>query len=178
MALLRGINVGGKNPVPMADLRTAFESEGFTAVRTYIQSGNVLFSSDQPRAELEERIETMLEKRFGMALVVVVRSRRQLRAAIEMAPDGFGTSPDTFHSDVIFLRSPLTPKKAMTVVQVRDGVDQAWPGTGVIYFARLSERRTESRLSRIVGTSEYQQMTVRNWSTASKLGTLIDDDAT
>lgn len=177
VALLRGINVGGKNKLPMTDLREAFEADGCTAVCTYIQSGNVVFSSDRPRAELEQRIESMLERRFGMKLVVVVRSRRQLRATVEEAPDGFGQAPDTFHSDVMFLRAPLTPTSAMAVVQVRDGVDQAWPGSGVVYFARLSELRTKSHLSRIVGRPEYQLMTVRNWSTTTKLLTLVDERA-
>ena len=144
VALLRGINVGGKNKVAMADLRTAFEEAGNEAVSTYIQSGNVLFESDRPAGELEQAIEAVLEERYGVPLVVVVRSHRQLRAVVEKAPDGFGQQPDRFHSDVLFLRRPLTPAKAMGVVKLRDEVDQAWTGTGVLYFARLSERRTQS----------------------------------
>ena len=159
----------------MADLREAFEADGFTAVRTYIQSGNVLFESNLPRTELEERIETLVKQRFAMTLVVVVRSRRQLRGVVDKAPGGFGQEPDTYHSDAVFLRAPLTATKAMTVMQMRDGVDQAWPGTGVVYFARLSELRAKSRMSRIVGTPEYQQMTIRNWSTTTKLLALIDE---
>lgn len=61
----------------------------------------------------------------------------------------------------------MTPAQAMTVVQVRDGVDQAWPGKGVLYFARLSAERTKSKLGKIMGTPEYQQMTIRNWSTTT-----------
>ena len=62
----------------------------------------------------------------------------------------------------------------MRIVDLRDGVDRAWPGAGVIYFARLSARRTQSRMSRIVGTPEYQQMTIRSWSTTTKLLGLLD----
>ena len=175
VALLRGINVGGKNKVAMADLRTAFEEAGHEAVSTYIQSGNVLFESDRPAGELEEAIEAVLEERYGVPLVVVVRSHRQLRAVVEKAPDGFGQQPDRFHSDVLFLRRPLTPAKAMGVVKLRDEVDEAWTGTGVLYFARLSERRTQSRMSSIVGTPEYQLMTIRSWSTTTKLLALLDE---
>ena len=175
VALLRGINVGGKNKVAMADLRTAFEEAGHEAVSTYIQSGNVLFESDRPAGELEEAIEAVLEERYGVPLVVVVRSHRQLRAVVEKAPDGFGQQPDRFHSDVLFLRRPLTPAKAMGVVKLRDEVDEAWTGTGVLYFARLSERRTQSRMSSIVGTPEYKLMTIRSWSTTTKLLALLDD---
>jgi uncharacterized protein (DUF1697 family) len=175
VALLRGINVGGRNLVAMTALREAFEAAGFGAVSTYIQSGNVLFESDGPRGSLEDDLEAMLERRFGVPLVVVVRSHRQLRNVVEKAPAHFGQRPDTYHSDVIFLKAPLTSRQAMRVVAQREGVDQAWPGAGVVYFARLSERRTESRMSRIVGTPEYQQMTIRSWSTTTKLLGLLDD---
>src|SRR5918993_1127823 len=109
----------------MADLRQAFESHGCTGVRTYIQSGNVVFESDTPAASIEHDLETMLEQRFGVPLVVVVRSERQFRSVVDDAPDGFGRHPDTYHSDVVFLKAPLTAERAMGIVQLRDGVDQA-----------------------------------------------------
>jgi uncharacterized protein (DUF1697 family) len=175
VALLRGINVGGKNKVPMADLRAAFEAAGFGAVRTYIASGNVLFESDAAQPTLEDAIEPMLEQALGLPLVVVVRSLRQLRTVVTKAPAGFGQRPDEYHSDVVFLKSPLTPKQAMGVVQVREGVDEAWAGQGVIYFARLSARRTQSKLNKIAGTPEYQLMTIRSWTTTAKLLDLFDE---
>ena len=174
VALLRGINVGGRNLVAMADLREAFEADGYQAVSTYIQSGNVLFESDAPRRSLEDDIEAMLERRLGVPLLVVVRSHPQLRNVVDSAPDGFGSEPDTYHSDVIFLKAGLSARQAMRVVELRQGVDQAWPGTGVLYFARLSERRAQSRMSRIVGTPEYQRMTIRSWKTTTKLLSLLD----
>src|SRR5690242_6341632 len=101
LALLRGINVGGRNKVPMADLRTAIEDAGHTDVTTYIQSGNVLFRSSTPRAALEADIERVLERRFGFPIVVVVRSHAQLRSIVERAPANFGKEPARYHSDVI-----------------------------------------------------------------------------
>ena len=70
VALLRGINVGGRNKVPMADLREAFESAGYGDVGTYIQSGNVVFSASTSQAALEGALEPMLEARFGVPLVL------------------------------------------------------------------------------------------------------------
>ena len=174
VALLRGINVGGKRPVPMADLRETFTGAGFGDVATYIQSGNVVFSTDQPAKGLEARIESALDERFDGPIPVVVRSLRQVRSVITSAPAGFGQRPDEYHSDVIFLKSPLTPAAAMKVVHLRDGVDQAWAGAGVLYFARLSERRTQSRLSKLMGTPEYRLMTVRNWNTTTRLLAMLD----
>ena len=173
VALLRGINVGGRNKVPMADLREVFETAGHAEVSTYIQSGNVLFRSAAAGPKLEQELEERLEQRFGVPLVVVVRSLRQLGTVVEKAPGGFGTDPETFHSDVVFLRAPLTPAQAMTVVRIREGVDQAWAANGVVYFQRLSAQRTKSKMGQIVGTPEYKLMTIRSWKTTTKLYELL-----
>jgi uncharacterized protein (DUF1697 family) len=175
VALLRGINVGGRNLISMADLRDAFEAEGYGGVGTYIQTGNVLFETDAPRASLEGELSAMLERRLGVSLVVVVRSRVQMRNVIRRSPVGFGEEPERFHSDVVFLKAPLTAPGAMRVVELREGVDRAWTGPGVLYFARLSERRAQSRMSRIVGTPEYRLMTIRNWRTTTKLHDLLEE---
>lgn len=175
VALLRGINVGGKNPVPMSALREAMEGGGFGDVRTYIQSGNVLFSTDRPATILEDEVEAILERRFELPILVVVRSERQLRSVVTTAPPGFGSAPDEHHSDTIFLKAPLTSKQAMQVVSLRDGVDAAWPGRGVVYFQRLSARRSQSRMSKIVGTPEYQRMTIRSWATTTRLVAMFDE---
>jgi uncharacterized protein (DUF1697 family) len=175
VALLRGINVGGKNLVSMADLREAFVDAGYDDVRTYIASGNVLFATTRPAAKLEDEIEAALEQRLGRELVVVVRSQRQVRSVVDKAPEDFLALEGTHHRDAVFLKAPLTAAKAMKVVQLREGVDQAWAGTGVVYFARLSAERQRSLMSKIVGTPEYQAMTIRSWSTATKLRALLDD---
>jgi uncharacterized protein (DUF1697 family) len=174
VALLRGINVGGRNKVPMTELRSAFEDAGHTDVSTYIQSGNVLFRSSAPRGSLDADIERTLERRFGFPIVVVVRSHAQLRSVIARAPATFGAKPQTYHSDALFLRAPLTAGQVMKIVRVRDGVDRAWPGRGVVYFERLSAERTKSRLSSIMGTPEYANLTIRSWATTTKLLALLD----
>lgn len=172
--LLRGINVGGRNKVLMADLRAAFEAAGYEAVSTYIQSGNVLLTASAVQADLEGAIEGMLEREFGLPLVVVVRSRAQMQAVVDGAPPGFGSVPDTYCYDAVFLKPGLTGDRAMSVIRLRDGVDEAWPGDGVVYFRRLGARRAESRMSAIVGTPEYRLMTIRGWSTTTKLLALLD----
>src|SRR5215203_7032216 len=90
VALLRGINVGGRNAVAMADLRAAFDNAGYRDVRTYINSGNVLFATDRPSKGLEDEIEHYLVRQFDVPLVVVVRSFAQFRAVVHDAPDEFG----------------------------------------------------------------------------------------
>lgn len=173
VALLRGINVGGRNPIAMADLRSALSAR-FDDVETYIQSGNVVFESGEPRQGLERTVEALIEQAFGIPVAVVLRSHRQLRAVVANAPEGFGATPETFHSDAMFLKAPLRADQVFGIIELREGVDQAWPGTGVVYFSRLSAQRSASRMSRIVGTPEYQRMTIRNWSTTVRLLDMLD----
>ena len=63
----------------------------------------------------------------------------------------------------------------MRAVSLREGVDRVWPGAGVLYFDRFAERSSQSRLSRIVSTPQYQRMTIRNWSTTTKLLAMLDE---
>jgi uncharacterized protein (DUF1697 family) len=177
VALLRGINVGGRNKVPMAELRDVFGALGYGGVSTYIQSGNVLFSATgSSTAELESTIERGLEERFGFPLVVVVRSERQVRAVVADAPPGFGAEPANYFSDAVFLKAPLTGARALRLVELRDGVDRAWAGRGVLYFERLGAERTKSKMSRIASVPEYKLMTIRSWNTTTKLVALLDAD--
>jgi uncharacterized protein (DUF1697 family) len=179
VALLRGINVGGKNSIPMAGLKTCFEENGFGDVRTYIQSGNVLFSSPvSNQTELTRQIERLLSTTFEhYAASVVLRSRSQMRAIVDRAPKGFGTEPSKYRYDVIFLKPPLTAKTAMKSLSMKEDVDRGWAANGVLYFSRLTSRATQSRLNRVVSLPIYQQMTIRNWNTTTKLAELVNAKA-
>ena len=105
VALLRGINVGGKNLIKMPELKACFEQNGFADVATYIQSGNVLFASPASRnAPMTDRIEEMLAESFDYIPTVVVRSRKQMRSIVDGAPVGFGSRPAEYRYDVFFLK--------------------------------------------------------------------------
>jgi len=178
VALLRGINVGGKNLIKMPALKACFEENGFLGASTYIQSGNVIFDARGSAAALTARIERILADAFDhYEASVVVRTRAQMRGIVERAPAGFGARPDRYRYDVVFLKSPLTAKVAMGSVLTRDGVDEASAGAGVIYFSRLTARASQSRLSRIASMPVYRHMTIRNWNTTTKLLALLEGSA-
>jgi uncharacterized protein (DUF1697 family) len=175
LALIRGINVGGRNKVPMAELRASLQELGFTEVSTYIASGNVLLRSDLPAAQVSSLIEDHLPSHFTLddpAVRVLVLGPAQLRTVIENKPNGFGEQPDTYHSDAIFLIG-IDADAALPVFQPREGVDRVWPGAGVIYSQRVSAERTRSRLGKIIGTPAYRSMTIRSWSTTTRLWDML-----
>jgi uncharacterized protein (DUF1697 family) len=175
VVLLRGINVGGKNMVSMAALKKCLEDAGFSDVKTYIASGNVILKSNKAPKAVQAQIEKLLPKNFKLhseLIKIHVLTRSQLQAVIDKRPKGFGDEPTKYHSDAIFLMG-ITAAKTMAVFSPKEGIDKVWPGTGVIYSQRLSNKRTQSRLSKIVGTPAYKLMTIRNWNTTTKLLELL-----
>jgi uncharacterized protein (DUF1697 family) len=171
VVLLRGINVGGKNKVPMSALKQCLEDLSFTHVTTYIASGNVILKSDRRAREIQAQIEAALPKKFKLdsdLIRVLVMTSDHLRALIASKPRGFGEQPGKYHSDVIFLMG-ISPAHAMSVFDPREGVDKIWSGNGVIYSRRLSSLRTKSRLNKIMVTQAYKAMTIRSWTTTTKL---------
>ncbi len=177
LILLRGINVGGKNKMPMADLKKYLGELGFSHVSTYIASGNVILDSEQSPEKIKSQIEAALIKNFKLdsALIkVLVLSRKQLQAVIDHKPKGFGEQPDKYYSDAIFLID-TDSDQAISVFNPREGVDKIWPGKGVIYSQRLGAERTKSRLGTIAGTPVYKSMTIRSWNTTTKLLKIISE---
>lgn len=175
VVLLRGINVGGKNKVPMATLRECLEKLGFANVQTYIASGNVLLESNKDEKAVKAQIEAALVKNFKLdseLVKVLVLSPAQLESVVTNKPRGFGEQPDTYHSDAIFLID-YDEKQALEVFKPKEGVDTIWPGKKVIYSQRLSSMRTKSRLNKIMGTQAYKSMTIRNWNTTVQLLSLL-----
>jgi uncharacterized protein (DUF1697 family) len=176
LILLRGINVGGKNKVSMAELKKCLEGIGFLDVSTFIVSGNVIVTSDRNADEIAAQIEAALPKAFKLdseLIKVLVLTRDQLHGVVDNRPNGFGDQPDKYRSDAIFLIG-IEPAEAMPIFKPREGVDRVWPGNGVIYSERLSAQRTKSRLSSIMTSPLYQSMTIRSWSTTVKLLELLD----
>lgn len=175
LALLRGINVGGNNIIKMVDLKACFESIGFTDVLTYIQSGNVLFKSDEQNIDkLITKVEHELSTRFSYQSKVVIVSQDQLESIVKNAPKGFGQLPDEYRYDVIFIKEPLTADEAFNNIKLKEGVDNAHKGSGVLYTAKLISRATQSHLTKLISMPMYKDMTIRNWNTTTKILQLMD----
>lgn len=171
IVLLRGVNVGGKARIPMAELRDCLEELGFVDVSTYIASGNVLLSSDKNPHDIRSILEQTLIHRFNLgdlAFKALVLTPEQLQVIVDNKPTSFGEQPGVYHSDAIFLIDG-TVADAMPAFDPREGVDSVWPGKGVIYSQRLSAERTKSRLGKIIASPVYKSMTIRSWTTVTKL---------
>lgn len=108
-AFLRGINVSGKNKVPMAELKSCFEKLGFEEIKTYLNSGNIAFSSDrEDRESLTDQIETMIQERFGLNVPVFVIPKDELTDILHNAPDWWGSESKEIYDNLIFIMPPAT----------------------------------------------------------------------
>jgi len=170
IALLRGINVGGKNIIKMTDIKACFEEMCFVNVVTYIQSGNVLFDSDEnDSVKLTLQIEKTLSERFNYNSKVVLITQQTLNQIISDAPEGFGVFPDDYRYDVIFLKYPHTAEDALSKIKTKESVDFVTAGNGVLYCSGLSSMSGQSQMTKMIGTAIYKEMTIRNWNTTTKL---------
>lgn len=170
IALLRGINVGGKNMLPMKELKALLEGEGFADVSTYIQSGNVFFSCEPAEPEtLQRRITALIEARFGFAVPVCVLSARELTEALDHAPEWWGRDEAAKHN-AIFVIAPATVADIYAQVgQMKPEYEKAAHHGRIIFWSAPVETFSRTRLSRVVGTKVYDAITIRNANTTRKL---------
>ena len=177
--LLRGINVGGKNKIPMAELKGLLEELGFKDVVTYIQSGNVVLRSALGAKALSAKIEKSLPKRFKLdssLIKILALERSTFKKVVAQAPKEFGTDEGNYRYYVLFFMGTRT-SKAMKEIEVRPGVDQAWQGDAAIYYrlpSLTSPNATKSYLNKVVQKPIYAALTMRNWKTTTKLLEILE----
>ena len=193
VALLRGINVGGRNKVPMADLREVVTSLGHTGVTTYIQSGNVLFSTaDTDTAKLAAALESAIGERFGIWASVVVLSRDQLAEVLAGNPYPDEPNPKLVH--VVFLNAK-PPEDLLDRIAAAERAAAAKGSRDTVQLVSQAAGRPQALFLHTpdgFGTSELAQnvfkiiappkdkkrglaATARNWSTATKLLSLCEE---
>ena len=173
VALLRGINVGGKNKVAMSDLRACFEGVGFDNVTTYINSGNVVFDSPQKStAMLVELCEDAIEKQFGFHVACAVVAATELLEALQHAPNWWNDGSDAKHN-AFFV---IAPKKAEEIIveigEAKPEYESVVAHHPIIFWSAPIKTFSRTRYSKIVGTKTHQSVTIRNASTTCKLAEL------
>jgi uncharacterized protein (DUF1697 family) len=174
LALLRGINVGGSNKVDMSELTRAFEDVGMASVKTYINSGNVIFSSAlEDRTQLTELLVKSIRERFGLEIQIILRDAEQMRTLVDAMPTHW-VNDASMKCDVVFLGAGLDAQSVIDTLGVRPEIEDVVCTAGAMVWRADRENATKSRLTKMVGTPLYRQVTVRNCNTARKLLQLMD----
>ena len=172
IALLRGINVSGKNKVPMAELKKCFESLGVMEVKTYLNSGNVIFSSaDKNVTALIDQVERMMQRELGLDIPVFIIPQEELADILRHAPDWWGTENKGNYDNLIFILPPATfPDIYYEIGAPKEGLEQIQEyGSAVFWsFSRKDYQKTNwwpKTASAAVGP----KLTIRTANTVRKI---------
>lgn len=175
VALLRGINVGGKNKVPMKDLIEIFAATACAGVRTYIQSGNVIFNAAPGHCErLPDMITAQIAKRFGFKVPVVLRTAEQLGKVIRNNPFlKAGAAEHELH--VMFLADAPSSRAVQDLDPDRSPPD-AFQVRGCEIYLRLPNGAARTKLTNQYFDSKLATIsTIRNWRTVNQLFAMMND---
>lgn len=173
LALLRGINVGGKSKVEMGRLKQMFERLGFTNVKTYINSGNVIFRSNtMPDLAM---IERAIQADFGFAVPVLLRDLKSMQKLVNSIPDSWVNS-EIMRCDVMFLWDEIDKPEILKSIPAKPSIEDVvyLPGAVVWRIDRKNVKR--GAIPKIIGTGVYKQVTIRNASTVRKLSELMQSN--
>ena len=177
VALLRGVNVGGNHPVPKKEFQVVLESLGFSDVVVYINSGNAVFTSDTKPTASE--VQAALEKYFGFDIPTLVLSGEKVRTiAAAIPPDWTNDAPTPDKSgqksDVLYLFDDINTPDIIDKLGHRPEIETIIYVDGAVLANISRKNQAKYSLLRIVGTTLYRQMTIRNITTARKLAELVD----
>ena len=174
VVLFRGINVGGRNKIPMAALRDHLTGR-FENVRSYIQTGNILLDSDLPASQVAAHVERSLPTAFDLdseLVRVLVLEPTAFRAVLDGAPPMFGSEPEKHRYDVWFYVG-ITAAEVQPHIPVNPDVDEVVCGDLAFYHRRVTALASRSRVNKIVGTPVYASLTTRSWRTVTALGQML-----
>ncbi|MEU7580251.1 DUF1697 domain-containing protein [Streptomyces sp. NPDC041068] len=176
-ALLRGINVGGHKKVPMAELRALLEGLGLDGVRTYLQSGNAVFTADRgdeastaTEESLAVEVRAAIEERFGFAVDVLVREGAYLKAVADACPFP-AADLEAKQLHVTYFSAPVEPDRFAAVDQAAFLPEEFRLGDRVLYLYApegLGRSKLAEQLSR-PALNKGLVATTRNWNTVTQL---------
>lgn len=175
VAFLRGINVGGHSIVSMAELKQCLVGSGFQDVRTYINSGNVIFSAPatDPRT-LEVTIEKQLQATFSLSIRVVIRTKEEMHKLIAAIPDSWDRSDRKYN--VILLHHSIDKSDIVESFRLRPDIEELHYAPGVLFWAANTGALTRTAMIGLSKSMLYQNMTVRNLNTIRRLYELLHID--
>ena len=174
VALLRGINVGGKNKVDMRKLKATFEESGMSDVATYINSGNVVFRDNRRKSpKITSVLEESIAADIGLQIKVLVRDLSAMRKVIKSLPDTW-TTDATMRCDVMFLWDGFDRKDILKELKIEPEIEDVIYVPGAVIWRIDRSDQNKSRMTKVVGTDLYKGMTIRNSNTVRKLAEMME----
>lgn len=173
IALLRGINVGGNNKIDMKQLKTAFESEGFENVKTYINTGNIIFTDDtRSQSDIITTLEEAIETHFNLQIKVLLRTLKDFETLMQHLPETW-TNDENQKSDVLFLWEAVDRPQVIEELTIKPKIDTVHYVPGAILWNINRANVTRSGLQELPKSKLYKQVTIRNVNTTRKIYELM-----
>jgi uncharacterized protein (DUF1697 family) len=185
VALLRGVNVGGHNKLPMAGLREALTTDGLESVRTYIQSGNIVLDSPARQVDVvAARVRSVIARGFALDIPVVALTAADLRAVADANPYPDEPDPRRLHA-IVLPHPPSADGLALVAARQEAAAAKGSPDTvtvvGRVAYLHTPDGFGTSELARTVTSGRANPLadgTARNWATVAALLALCDTDVT
>ena len=179
VALLRGINVGGTNKVVMSELREQVEAEGFGHVRTYINSGNLLFEAEDeaPREGVAQRVENLLARRYDFPIRLALLTAQDYLAQLDELPDWW--HGEVARRDALFFTRGLDRAHVRERIEAMELGDEAvYFGERAVFWGKFHEKEflKTAYHRRLLREDFYRQVTIRSGSTVEKIASMLARD--
>ncbi|MDQ0428646.1 uncharacterized protein (DUF1697 family) [Planomicrobium stackebrandtii] len=173
VALLRGINVGGKNKVGMKELKQAFERVGMTSVVTYINSGNIVFAADiHTKEQLTPILEQAIYSQFELQIKVLLYSSEEFQKINAAIPKNW-SNDSQMKSDVLFLWQDVDEATVLERLVIKPQIDRVSYVPGAVLWSVDKDQVTKSGMMKVTGSALYRRITVRNVNTVRKIAALL-----
>ena len=179
VALLRGINVGGNNKVVMSELREQIEAAGFTNVRTYINSGNLLFetAADASREDVAQAIEDVLARHYDFPIRLALLTAQEYLAQLEELPDWW--HGEVARRDALFYTRGIDRDHVRERIEAMELGDEAVHfGEHAVFWGKFDEKSflKTAYHKRLLREKFYRQVTIRSGSTVEKIAAMLSQD--
>jgi uncharacterized protein (DUF1697 family) len=172
VALFRGLNAGGESVIKMVDLKQAMEELGFSEVRSYLPSGNIVFKTERDFKQVTELLEKLLRDKFKIDTRLILKDCEQMRKIVREMPADWDRRND-LRRRVVFIREPLTAADVLREVELREGIDFLESRAGVVYMSTLMSSLTKSRFTRLITKPVYKELTIRDYATVQKIAGMM-----
>lgn len=174
LALLRGVNVGGKALLKMADLHAALSKDGFQDVKTYIQSGNVMFTSNRrDKKRLASDMSACIEKNFKLTVDIAHFTADEWQAIVKAAPAWWGKDADWKHNLLVITTGIPAKEVVAAIGELKPDIEAVKAGDGVVYQSMSFTLFGRTTTGKLASNPIYKKLTVRNYNTATKLANLL-----
>ena len=177
VALLRGINVGGNNKVVMSELRAQIAAAGFGHVRTYINSGNLIFEAEAPREDVAQAVEDILERHYDFPIRLALLTAQDYLEELHNLPDWW--HGEVARRDALFYTRGLDRDHVRERIEAMELGDEAVHfGEHAVFWGKFDEKSflKTAYHKRLLREDFYRQVTIRSGSTVEKIAAMLSQD--